>query len=55
MPPYSYKNDTASDWQVTYDAYTPAEAVGHPHPVCAFELRQDARWYSNTARLPGSV
>jgi len=33
MPPYSYKNDTASNWQVPYYAYTPAEAVGHPHPV----------------------
>jgi hypothetical protein len=33
MPPYSYKNDTASNWQVPYYAYTPADAVGHPHPV----------------------
>src|SRR5258708_1165885 len=32
MPPYSYKNDTASNWQVPYYAYTPADAVGHPHP-----------------------
>jgi hypothetical protein len=33
MPPYSYKNDTASNWQVPYYAYTPTDAVGHPHPV----------------------
>ena len=33
MPPYGYKNDTASNWQVPYYAYTPADAVGHPHPV----------------------
>jgi hypothetical protein len=33
MPPYSYKNDTASNWQVPFYAYTPADAVGHPHPV----------------------
>ena len=33
MPPYGYKNDTASNWQVPYYAYTPAAAVGHPHPV----------------------
>jgi hypothetical protein len=33
MPPYSYKNDTASNWQVPYYAYTPADAIGHPHPV----------------------
>jgi len=33
IPPYGYKNDTASNWQVPYYAYTPADAVGHPHPV----------------------
>ena len=32
-PPWSYVNNTESNFEIPYIAYTPAAAAGHPHPT----------------------